>query len=62
MKVLLLLLSFPQDATKVNKKSSAIFNQFFSLSYKTYVDLSAREQSWPTDTWGLLWLSTEKIA
>jgi len=31
MKVLLLLSSFPQDATKPNRKSSAIFNQFLSL-------------------------------
>lgn len=31
MKVLLLLLSFLQDATKLNRKSSAIFNQFLSL-------------------------------
>lgn len=59
MKVLTQFLSFPQDATKPSRKSSAIFNQFLSLPCKTYVDLSAWEQSWPTDIWGLLWLSTD---
>lgn len=50
MKALLLLLSFPQDATKPNGKSSAIFTQF--LSYKTYVGLRAREQTRPPRTFG----------